>query len=54
MTEWQHTDSVRGRWQRLTLAEQFGNIGSEISRAARSGPAPSNSRATFASACGRG
>jgi len=28
-------DTARVRWQRLTLAEQFGNIGSEVSRAIR-------------------
>ncbi len=33
MTEWQHRDLARGRWHDLSLAEQFGNIGSEISRA---------------------
>ena len=30
----QHTELAKGRWQALTLAEQMGNIGSEISRAA--------------------
>ena len=35
MTEWQHEDAARGRWQKLSLAEQFGNVGSEISRAIR-------------------
>ena len=35
MTEFQHQDAARGRWQTLTLAEQFGNVGSEISRAIR-------------------
>ena len=35
MTEWQHRDAARGRWQSLSLAEQFGNVGSEISRAIR-------------------
>ena len=35
MTEWQHADAARGRWRRLSLAEQFGNIGSEVSRAIR-------------------
>lgn len=29
-----HGDSVVERWQRMTLAEQIGNIGSEISRTA--------------------
>ena len=28
-----HTDLANGRWQQLTLAEQLGNIGSEVSRA---------------------
>jgi hypothetical protein len=31
----QHRDLAAGRWWTLSLAEQFGNIGSEISRAAR-------------------
>jgi hypothetical protein len=35
MTEWQHQDAARGRWWNLSLAEQFGNVGSEISRAIR-------------------
>jgi hypothetical protein len=35
MTEPQHRDAARGRWWRLSLAEQFGNVGSEISRAIR-------------------
>jgi len=35
MTEWQHSDAVRDRWWKLSLAEQFGNVGSEISRAIR-------------------
>ena len=29
-----HGDSVAERWQRMTLAEQIGNIGSEVSRTA--------------------
>jgi hypothetical protein len=33
MTEGQHHD--RGRWWNLSIAEQFGNVGSEISRAIR-------------------
>jgi hypothetical protein len=33
MTEWQHRDAARGHWWSLSIAEQFGNIGSEISRA---------------------
>jgi hypothetical protein len=35
MSEWQHRDIAQGRWHALSLAEQFGNIGSEISRAIR-------------------
>ena len=35
MTEWQHRDVARNRWHGLSLAEQFGNVGSEISRAIR-------------------
>lgn len=35
MTEWQHRDLAGGRWHNLSLAEQFGNIGSEVSRAVR-------------------
>jgi hypothetical protein len=31
----QHRDLANGRWHELSLAEQLGNIGSEISRAAR-------------------
>jgi hypothetical protein len=30
-----HADLAAGRWQTLTLAEQLGNIGSEIERAIR-------------------
>lgn len=30
-----HQDLAQGGWQRLTLAQQLGNIGSEISRANR-------------------
>ena len=33
MTGWQHRDLASGRWHELSLAEQLGNIGSEISRA---------------------
>lgn len=29
----QHKDLAAGRWQQLSLAEQLGNIGSEINRA---------------------
>ena len=35
MTEWQHDDIARERWWKLSLAEQFGHVGSEISRAIR-------------------
>ncbi len=35
MTDVQHRDLANGRWHQLSLAEQLGNIGSEISRAAR-------------------
>lgn len=35
MSEWQHQDAARGRWRSLSLAEQFGHIGSEVSRAIR-------------------
>jgi hypothetical protein len=35
MSEVQHRDLAAGRWWELSLAEQLGNIGSEISRAAR-------------------
>jgi len=31
----QHRDLAAGRWWALTLAEQLGNVGSEVSRAAR-------------------
>lgn len=31
----QHTTHAAGRWHELTLAEQMGNIGSEISRASQ-------------------
>jgi hypothetical protein len=30
-----HTSLAEGRWQSLSLAEQLGNVGSEISRAIR-------------------
>ncbi len=32
----QHRDLAAGRWWELSLAEQLGNVGSEVSRAARS------------------
>ena len=35
MSEVQHRDLAAGRWWELSLAEQLGNIGSEISRASR-------------------
>jgi hypothetical protein len=35
MTGVQHRDLAAGRWWELSLAEQMGNIGSEVSRAAR-------------------
>lgn len=35
MNDVQHRDLAAGRWWRLSLAEQLGNIGSEVSRATR-------------------
>lgn len=35
MSTVQHRDMVSSRWHELTLAEQLGNIGSEVSRAIR-------------------
>lgn len=35
MTTALHPELTAGRWQQLTLAEQLGNVGSEISRALR-------------------
>jgi hypothetical protein len=35
MSDIQHQDLANGRWWQLSLAEQLGNIGSEISRANR-------------------
>lgn len=35
MTAMQHRELAAGRWWTLTLAEQLGNVGSEISRAVR-------------------
>lgn len=35
MTRWQHADLAAGAWWRLSLYEQLGNVGSEISRAER-------------------
>ncbi|MDP3964038.1 MAG: hypothetical protein Q8Q20_00035 [bacterium] len=31
----QHAQHSQGKWQQLTLAEQLGNIGGEVSRAAK-------------------
>ena len=31
----QHQDLAGGRWQQMSLAEQLGNVGSEISRAVK-------------------
>lgn len=36
MSDFLHGDSIVERWQQMTLAEQMGNIGSEISRVANS------------------
>jgi hypothetical protein len=35
MSDSRHRDLADGRWSELSLAEQFGHIGSEISRAIR-------------------
>lgn len=35
MTGPQHADTASGHWQTLSISEQFGNVGSEISRAIR-------------------
>lgn len=35
MNTLQHRDMAAGRWHELTLAEQLGNVGSEVSRAIR-------------------
>jgi hypothetical protein len=35
MTPLQHRDLAAGRWWKLSLPEQLGNVGSEISRAER-------------------
>lgn len=35
MTAWRHRELAAGRWWELTLAEQLGNLGSEVSRALR-------------------
>jgi hypothetical protein len=35
MTHVQHRDLAAGRWWRLSLAEQLGHVGSEVSRAVR-------------------
>ena len=38
MIEAQHRDLAAGRWWTLSLSEQMGNVGSEISRAIRWAP----------------
>jgi hypothetical protein len=35
MTDIQHRDLAAGRWHQLSLAEQLGNVGSEVSRAVK-------------------
>jgi hypothetical protein len=35
MTDVQHRELAAGRWWELSIAEQLGNIGSEVSRAVR-------------------
>jgi hypothetical protein len=35
MIGWQHHDAAHGHWWNLSIAEQFGHVGSEISRAVR-------------------
>lgn len=35
MNGWRHPELAAGRWWELTLAEQLGNVGSEVSRALR-------------------
>lgn len=35
MTHLQHRDLAAGRWWRLSVAEQLGHVGSEVSRAIR-------------------
>jgi hypothetical protein len=35
MSPWLHRELADGRWWTLSLAEQLGNVGSEISRASR-------------------
>ena len=48
MTGWQHRDLASGRWHDMSLAEQFGNIGSEISRAIKwSARNPDTARSAF-------
>jgi hypothetical protein len=43
-----HRDLAAGRWQELSLVEQLGNVGSEISRAIRwTGAHEARSRAAF-------
>ena len=48
MSAVQHRDLAGGRWWTLTLAEQLGNVGSEVSRAARwTGRDPERARGAF-------
>lgn len=35
MSEFMHHELASGRWENMSLAEQMGNIGSEISRVIR-------------------
>jgi hypothetical protein len=48
MTDLQHRDLAAGRWYELSLAEQFGNVGSEISRTVKwTGRNPAIARGAF-------
>jgi hypothetical protein len=48
MTDIQHQDLAAGRWFALSLAEQLGNVGSEISRAIKwTGRRPELARGAF-------
>lgn len=42
-----HSNLVAGRWLKLSLAEQLGNIGSEIARAIKAGSAQDKQAAVF-------
>jgi hypothetical protein len=46
----QHVELQSGRWHTMTLAEQFGNIGSEIHRARK---AHNKNEGRFENACNR-